>query len=358
MSRNYRLILTALLTGSLLLFGEAAWARQQQQQPQPKPKKAPVQAVQPQEEQEYTEEEYDAYDKAVKEPDPEKRAAALSAFIDKYPKSKLMTYIVTSYQTLMYELQKGQHYAKLLPIAEQWLKYHPDDLQTIAYIAEAAQMLGQDKKFLEYGQKIYAVKPSGQLALYLAQSFEKTGDHAKYLEWLEKVMTYPEFNDNFGMRMVFVKKYADEKNFGKAASWAQEALKSLDLAKRPEKSSEADWCKETTAVRRVSNYLIGLNYYEKEKYPEAIKAMMAALKVEQFDNAYYYIGLSQWKLDKVEEAISSFAKAIQLKGESQASAREHLEKLYKALHNQTTIGIEKVYRKADEALAAEKPRGC
>jgi tetratricopeptide (TPR) repeat protein len=313
MSRNNRLIFFALLTGSLLLFGAAGWARQQQQ-PQPKRQKPPAQAVQPQEQEEYTEEEWDAYDKAAKEPDPDKRAAALAAFIDKYPKSKLMSYIVTSYQTLMYELQKGQQYAKLLPVSEQWLKLHPDDFPTIAYIAEAAQMLGQDKKFLEYGQKIYAVKPSGQLALYLTQSFEKVGDHAKYLEWIEKVMAYPEFNDNFGMRMIFVKKYADEKNFALAASWAQEALKSLDLAKKSEKASEADWCKETTLVRRVANYLIGLNYYEKEKYAEAIKAMNTALKAEQFDNAYYYIGLSQWKLDKVEDAINSFGKAVQLKG--------------------------------------------
>src|SRR5512144_1225426 len=95
-----------------------------------------------------------------------------------------------------------------------------------------------------------------------------------------------------------------------------------------------------------------MNQYDKDKYAEAIKNLDLALKAERFDAAYYYIGLCQWKLDKVEEAIDSFAKAVLLKGDVSADARGHLEKLYKALHNNTTIGIEKVYRRAEAELAA------
>src|SRR5690606_2861255 len=42
------------------------------------------------EETEYTEEEYMAWDSADKKPDPLKRGALLLAFVDKYPESKLM----------------------------------------------------------------------------------------------------------------------------------------------------------------------------------------------------------------------------------------------------------------------------
>ena len=353
MNRNNKTLFLALLAGAILLSTVAGWA----QQPKPKAQKQ-QQVVQPETDQEYSEEEYDAYEKATQEADLDKRATMLTAFMEKYPKSKLMSYIVTAYQTLMYEHQKNQRYAKLLPLAEEWLKTHPDDMTTIAYIAESAQLLGQDKKFIEYGQRIYAQKPSSQLVSYIAQSYEKIGDPAKHLEWIEKLYAYPEYNDNFNIRMVFVKKFADEKNYTKAASYSREALKALDLAKKPESRSSLEWCKETTAVRRVTHYLIGISQYEQQKYAEAIKSMQAALRVEKFDTAHYYIGLSQWKLDKIEEAMMSFAKTVQLKGESAGQAKEHLEKLYKALHNNLTIGIDKVYRKADTELAAERVPEC
>jgi tetratricopeptide (TPR) repeat protein len=251
----------------------------------------------------------------------------------------------------MFEHQKNQRYAKLLPLAEQWLKYYPDDLQTVAYIAESAQMLGQDQKFIEYALKIYAQKPTAKLAGYITQSYEKVGDKEKNLEWTQKLFAYPEYDSNYSIRMIFVKKYADEKNFTKAAEYAQLALQALEKATKPEGKTDAEWQKEKTTVRRVCYYLIGMSLYEKEKYAEAVKNLELALRAERFDAAYYYIGLCNWKTDKVEEAISSFAKAVVLKGDVAADARGHLEKLYKALHNNTTIGIEKVYRRAEAELA-------
>ena len=124
-------LLSALISFPLGL----CWAQDQQ-----KPKQNPP-GVQ-QEEQEYTEEEYDAYDKAVNEPDLDKRGDALIAFMEKYPKSKLQPHIVAAYQTLAYELHTKKDFGKLLSLAERWLKFFPDDLQTIAYSAEAANQTG------------------------------------------------------------------------------------------------------------------------------------------------------------------------------------------------------------------------
>jgi tetratricopeptide (TPR) repeat protein len=310
--------------------------------------------VQPQEQEEYTEEEYDAYDKAVKEPDLDKRATMLFAFKEKYPKSKLMSYIDTAYQTLAYDYSNSQKYDKLEPLAEQWLKTHPDDLQTIVYIADAAQHLGHDQKFILYGEKIYAVKPTAGYAYYISQSYKKLGNEAKYLEWIEKLFSYPDYAGEFGLRMVFVEKYQKEKKLDKAAQYAQDALKSLEVAKKPDSTPDAKWKEDTTAVRRICNWTIGLHYYEKEKWAEAIKSLREVLKVERFAPAYYYIGLCQWKEGKIEEAMLSFAKTEKLGGEFASQAKEHLEKLYKGLHNQTTIGIEKVYTKAEKELGEGK----
>lgn len=344
MKRKYIILFLFVLTGSLVLFPGAAMG---QTQAKPKPQQKVIQQ-EPQEE--YTEEEYDAMINATKEPDLDKRVTMLSAFKEKYPKSKLMSYIDQAYQSLIYEYKKAQKWDKLQPLAEQWLKTHPDDLQTIDDLALAAQKLGQDQKFIEYGEKIYSVKPTGAYAYFISQSYKKLGNEPKYLEWTEKLFAYPEFDGDFPLRLVFVDKYTKEKKLDKAAQYAQLTLKSLEVAKKPDSTPDAKWKEETAAVRRGCYFTIGLNYYEKEKWTEAIRSIQTALKVERFAAGYYYIGLSEWKLDKIEDAILSFAKAVTLKGEVAPQAKEHLEKLYKALHNQTTIGIEKVYQKAEKEL--------
>ncbi len=350
MNLKRSLLFLFLSAGCLLLIPGAA---RSQDQAKPKPKQ--VQQAQPQEQEEYTEEEYDAYDKAVKEPDLDKRATMLFAFIEKYPKSKLMVYIDQAHQSLAYDYSKNQKWDKLEPLAEQWLKIHPDDLQSQVYVADAAQKLGHDEKFIQYGEKIYAIKPTPGMAYYISQSYKKLGNDPKYLEWTEKLFAYPEFDGDFGLRMVFVEKYQKEKKLDLAAKYAQMALKSLEVAKKPESTSDAKWKEDTTALRRISNFIIGLNYYEKDKCPEAIRYFRETLRAQKMAAPYYYIGHCQWKTDKVEEAIDSFAKAVLLKGEVSPQAKEYLEKLYKALHNQTTIGIEKVYKRSQQELDEGKP---
>lgn len=305
-------------------------------------------------EQEYSEEEYDAYEKAKDEKDPAKKADALIAFMEKYPKSKLQQYIVAEYQNLAYGFRTNKQYDLLLGLSERWLKFFPEDLQTWAYALESASQLGNTQKRVEYAQKIYAMKPTGALAFEIAEAYKKAGNEAAYLEWLHKVMEYPEYAGDFKLRLDLAQKYASEKNLTKAAEYSQLALKSLDAAKKPDGMPDAEWQKAMRAVRRACHWLLGLNYYEAKKYPQAVDAFNEALKAEVFDAAFYYMGLSQWKMDQIDEAAISFGAAELLKGEHQTQAREYLEKIYKALHNNTTVGIDKVYKKAQALLDAKR----
>ncbi len=349
MKWNHKIIILALSAAGLLAFGLPCRA----QQTKPKQQKPPAQAAQPEQEPEYTEEEFDAYEKATQEPDLDKRATMLLAFMDKYPKSKLMIHITTGYQQLMYDHQKNKRYAKLLPLAEQWLKTHPDDLPTIAYIAESANGLGQDQKYIDYALKIFAAKPNGDLAASIANTYNKIGNKEKSLEWTEKLFGFPEYDGNYAIRMTFVKKYADEKKLDKAAEYALLALKAVAAAKKPETQSEADFRNEKAEVIVSCDTIIGINHYEKEKWAEAIKSLEKVTRVKKDSTAYYYIGRCQWNLEQVDEAMLSFAKAVILKGDTEAQARGHLEKLYKSIHNDTLIGIEKVYNKAKAELAGK-----
>ena len=355
MKPGYKRIFIVLLAAALLLISVPAMFSQAQ--PAQKPQAKQAQSVE-QETQEYTEEEYDAYEKAVNEKDLDKRGDMLLAFMEKYPQSKLQQYIVTSFLTLMYELQKEKKYDKLESAAERWLKYFPNDLQTIAYAADAARQLGHDQKFLDYGQKIYAVKPDSTLAFLFAETYKKMNNPAKHREWVEKTMTYPEYAGRFDLWMEFVDKFAKEKQFDKAAEFAELTLKAIMAAKKPDTTPEATWRDAVNKTKRGCYYLIGVNYYDKDKFTEAIRELEKSLTVDpKFDMAYYYIGLSQWRLGKVEndEAPLSFAKAYLLKGEFSEQAKEHLEKIYKAIHNNTIIGIDKIYKRAETELAADKP---
>jgi tetratricopeptide (TPR) repeat protein len=323
-------------------------------QPQQKPKPAPGQQQQ-EPEPEYSDEEYDAYEKATKEPDPDRRQVALIAFMDKYPKSKLQQYIVYAYKTLLTEYHKNKNYAKLLPAAEAWLKYEPNDLPTTAYIADAAKGMGDDKKFVEYAEKIYTAKPDVALAYDIAQSYKKIGDAAKAKEWTDKTLVDSKYAaKEINSQMEAIDKLVKEKNFAKAAEAAQMALKTVESSKKPEGISDADWNKMVTGLKRSSHYLAGVNHYDQDKYTECIQSMEQALAIDsKFDWPYYYIGLCQEKiaysknnLDMMEDAIISFAKAVVLKGEAASQAKDRLERLYKAAHNNTLVGVERRYAKA------------
>jgi hypothetical protein len=343
MSRDNKQLFLALFASALLLAPAYSLGQSQQQQP----------AAQTEQQEEYTEEEYDAYEKATKEADLDKRADMLIAFMEKYPKSKLMSYIDQSYQELMYKYNQGQKWDKLLPLAERWLKTHPDDLQAIDYAAAAAQNLGQHQKFIDYGLKVFAAKPTKEYIYFIAQSYKKMGDEAKYQEWTEK--SFPYFPDDFVIRMEFVHKYIKENNVPKAAEYAQQALKAMELAKKPDTMSDADWQKLVRDQKKTARYIIGVNLYTKDRYPEAIKALEAILTTDKkFGPAYYYIGYSQWQLGQIDEAIENFCKAAILKSEMQTQAKEHMEKLYKSIHNDTLIGIDKVWRRNEKELGVER----
>jgi len=287
----------------------------------------------------------------AQEPDLDKRADALIAFMDKYPKSKLQPYIVAAQQTLAYDFREKKQYDKLISLSERWLKFFPGDLQTIAYIAEAASQTGNRQKYVEYALKIYAVKPTGSLAFEIAAAYKASADEARYLEWIGKVFEYPEYAGDFKLRMDLMDKYMGEKNLAKAAECAQLTLKSLAAAKKPDAAAEADWQKVSNTVRWHCNFTIAMNHYQAKRYAQAIAALEEALRAEVRDSGFYYIGLSQWKMELIEEAQISFAATELLKGQFQDEAKEYLEKLYRSQHNNTIIGIDKVYKKAQAWLA-------
>ncbi len=163
-------------------------------------------------ETEYGEEEYNAYDAASKEPDFSKRGTMLLAFMEKYPKSSLMSYIKPAYENMLHECSQAKKYDLLEPLAEKWLKLNPGSIRTIAYIAEAAEKLGHDQKCVECLEEIYRMEPSGSMAYNILQTYKKIKNQAKVSEWTEKIFKMPEYDADFGLRYGFVTQYMEAKN--------------------------------------------------------------------------------------------------------------------------------------------------
>jgi tetratricopeptide (TPR) repeat protein len=341
MKWHFKILLFALLALAAVFFSGAVTGRANAEPQQQKPA-AQAQAQEP--EPEYSEDEYNAYDSASKEPDLLKRGTMLLEFIDKYPKSKLMSFADSAYKSLLYECSNNKKYQELETLAEKWLKLHANDLQTIAYIADAADKLGHNEKCVQCLLQIYQMQPTGSMAYNIAQTYKKMNNTAKYLEWTDTVFKYPEYDSNYKLRYDLVQTFVDAKDFAKAADYARMTLKAADLVKQPDSETQA----QLRGVRRACYHLIGMSLFEKDKFPEAIKALEQALKAEKYGEGYYYIGLCLWKQDKVEEAMLYFARAEQQGGEIAPKAKEKLEQLYKALHNNTLIGIDKIYKRAKE----------
>jgi hypothetical protein len=316
-------------------------------QAQTKPKAAPQpQAAAEEQEPEYSEEEYDAYDKAVNEPDLSKKATLLLEFKTKYPQSKLMPHINSAYENMLFDNFSAEKWDILEPLAEQWLKAHPGDQKSLKYIAVAAEKLGHDQRCVECLEELYTLQPSGSNAYNILQTYRRMKNLAKELEWAEKVLTFPEFAGDFELPYTFVHRYSESKNLAKAADWAHRTLKAVEQAKNLDATAQD----KLRVVRRNCYHVIGENNFNNKKFDNALKSFQQAISIEKYGDGYYFIGRCQWEQKEIDEAMLSFAKANILGGSFTTKAWESCEQLYKSIHNNTTVGIDKIKKKAKEEL--------
>ena len=299
------------------------------------------------EEYEAYNEQYNAYMAATEEQDPLKRGDMLLEFLAKYPHSKdFESYVVTAYEQLLFSCSDNGKYQELGTLAEKWLERNPNDLQTLAYAASAAMALKDDEKSLKYLLKIYEIEPTVDRALAVAQTYDKLGNFQKYVEWCETVFTYPEYSVDYTLRFNLVQRFLKKEDLVKASAYASKTLKALDAAEKP----DAETQKKFRQIRRNCNHVIALNLFQEEKYKEAIKFFENALKNEKYQEGFYYIAECYWRLMDPETAHDYFAAAELMGGPLTQAAKEKKEKLYKPLHNQTLVGIEKVHKRAQAIL--------
>jgi hypothetical protein len=312
------------------------------------------------EEEEMTEEEYAAYEAdyaaweaADKEADILKSGAMLLEFMKKNPTSKLLPYAEGSYMRLLNKCVAEKKYQELEPLAEQWNAFKPGDDNIVRMIAAAAKELKHTEKYLQVMEEMYKKTPQLDFAIEIRNLYKDLKNDAKYVEWTQTVMKAPEEASNFLLHYDLFNHYSDKKDSAKIREYALSTLKAIDQLKNP----SAEEAKIIPDIRHALNHNIGVMNFTDKKYDDAITYFMRALRDKKYSNGYYLIGNSLWEQKKILNARLAFAKA-QLQGEgTRASsedksiapkAKERMEQLHKSLQNNTLVGIDRQYKRAQE----------
>lgn len=311
------------------------------------------------EEPDYTEEEYNALQQALNETNPARKEDLLLAFLQAGHKSKTLNdYALQAYMALYGEYQKQGNYERLGAAAEKFLRLQPDDVTSLGLAADAFQRLGNTRKFIEYGEKFYAKKPVLITAYYIAQGYKSLNNLEKFAEWAEKIIN--DINDNAMLADISVelfRYYAQQSKPQVAAKYARVAVKALEgSAKPPGNITETAWRQYKESSLAAAHFLIGEELYDKERFRDALASYQRSLNFNcRNDAAYYRMGFAYWRLEQHNEALESFARASLLNGPTSSDAKKRVEEIYKPFHNNTTIGIDKVF---DRARASLKQAGC
>ncbi len=290
------------------------------------------------------EEEHGAYYAAMQETDPGIRATKLIEFLQKHPDSSLKMFVEQEYTKMLKEASQGKKYEQLENLAGMWLKIHPNNKETYAFLAEAAMNLKKHEKSAEYLEALYAIDPLPSLAREIVLSYQRAQNLPKQLAWAEKLFKMPEFEKDYMLRYSYVMKFSAENDLHRAAEYARLTLQSADLIKQPDGKTE----EQLSQVRRACHHVIASDLMEKGKFADAIASFKEAIAAEKYGEGYYKIGQCLENLKQIEDAMLYYAKAVLLGGEYSDKAKIRLELLYKALHNDTLIGIDKIYNKAKE----------
>jgi len=293
--------------------------------------------------------EYNAYYAARQEPDFDVRAAKLIEFIRQYPKSGLADYVTYEYVRMLKETAEAKKHEALISLAERWLKLHPNDRDIHALIADAAMNLKKYQKAGQSLEEIYKLQPTPNLAYEIHAAYEKAENLPKQLEWAEKLFKMPEFDSDYVLRYGYVNKFTKDNNLAKAAEYARLTLKSADSA--VPKDAQAQ--QQLRKVRRACHHVIGSYLMEKGNFAEAIDSFKKAITIERYGQGYYKIGVCLENQKNIDEAVLYYAAAETIGEEDASRSKARLETLYKALHNNTLIGIDKVYKRAKEMLAVQ-----
>jgi tetratricopeptide (TPR) repeat protein len=299
--------------------------------------------------QDYTEEEYKAYQDIQAEKNDVKKTDMIVKFLRDNPKTALRKHVTAEFQKVLVSLQKEKKWSEVISLGHKFLDVAPNDDFTVTTLAAAYSATNNTKGFATFGEKAYASRPSPQLAFAIAKAYQSLGNDAKFLQWGEKTLAGDP--ENVEMLAEMTRRSLAARRTAEAVKYAKMCLKALPNAKKPESTDQQTWKNTLDATYATAYGTIGAAAYQNRNYAQAISNLDNAVKYfKRNEIAYYYLGMSYWQQNKLEAAMLNFAKAYILRGSTANSAKQYLDQLWKSSHRGSLAGVDRVIERAQQDL--------
>jgi tetratricopeptide (TPR) repeat protein len=316
--------------------------------------------------------DYAQYETIKKEPDLQKRADLLLAFIKEHPISRILLYAATDYQECMKPQLEKKEWAKAISAEEALLALIPSEkavqeanipvgvedflkgqlLPTRILIQKtllaAYYQSNNLPKAAETAEKVYSLAPDKSMLPLLAEIYLKMQNYDKYLAYSEKILaqTPIEQPQGYGMALQMAQIYIQKQQPDKAIALFSKVM-NVYGDKVPPNVQEAQW----NATRAVAYGVIATAAYANKDYAKTQELYEKVVKFDlKRDDAYYFIAMCKWQNKDQEGAIEDFAKCVALNKTYSSRAQKYLEDLYKAQHNNSLEGLDEVLAKAKSDL--------
>jgi len=293
-------------------------------------------------------EEYDFYAKAEAEKDSSKKQALLLEFVKTYKKSALDPNIAYLYAQSYPGLRQRGQWQQLATTAENFLRYRPADTASIQAATQAYQKLGNPRKLVDFGSKLYADSPNATTAYFVAKAYQALNDQANFRKWGQRAAQHDP--NNLPILVELSSSYWGGHDLTRAVEYAKKALAAADKLQKPEGQTEEQWTAQLNQVRGYCHRALGEQAYVSKDMRTARNEFEAAVQNDVTnDFAHYRLGFIYWGAGRMDQANLSFAKAFVLNGPSAKDARDQLNQLYRSTHGSTS-GIPTLIQKAREEV--------
>lgn len=284
----------------------------------------------------------------ARETDPQKRADALVAWVKNNPgATRAIAYAAAAYGEVVSGVLKSGDPQKALTMIQTFQAAAPADSSLVSLQMSAYYQAKNLTKAAEIGEKMYAERPSLEMAgtLYTIYAQMNPPNADKMLVYGEKLVAETPIDKSYGYAVQLAYIYLQRRNGDKALALFTKLMDAYG-DKVPAGYREADW----NTVRAGAFAAMAADSYTKRDYPKAIdlytKVISFAPKTDETAcTAWYYIGMAKWQGKDQKGAIEPFAYAYVIGKSLSAKAKDNLDNLWKAEHNNSLDGEDAVIAK-------------
>jgi tetratricopeptide (TPR) repeat protein len=283
----------------------------------------------------------------ARETDPQKRADALVAWVKDHPRAtRAIAYAAAFYDeivrgVLKTDLQRG------LAMIQTFQTAAPSNTTLTALQMSAYYQTKNWVRAAELGEKLYAATPSTGLANDLMGIYMQANNPEKYLFFAEKVLTDVGIEKGYSVALQIANFHIQRKEMAKALPLLVQLMTAFG-DKVPQGIQESNW----NQTRAFAYGVMAGDTYSKKDFPKAIELYERVTRfAPKSEDAWYFIGMARWQTKDQKGAIEPLAKAYVIGGKVYSQkAKDNLEQLWKAEHNNSLDGLDAVIAKAKSDL--------